>query len=184
MSQTQRPRRSRTPQRILSKLHYGWTTSSINTPPISPSVPHQQLHPTQRNMSSTSSQITSPTTSPTTTNTPLPISPPPNFSVDLEVTEGGTLEPIHRQRMPVAAFNATDEPNGNQYIMMAYQATIIGATREFHRLSTRSAMRITCYLPYLLPDQATVTHFHWAVEHAMDVLKAVNMWNFPLQEVL
>jgi hypothetical protein len=68
--------------------------------------------------------------------------------------------------------------------MMAYQATIIGATREFHRLSTRSAMRITSYLPYLLPDQATVTHFHWAVEHAMDVLKAVNMWNFPLQEVL
>jgi hypothetical protein len=83
-------------------------------------------------MSSTSSQ----TTSPTTSNTPLPLSPPPDFSVDLEVTEEGTLEPIHRQRMPVAAFNATDEPNFNRYIMMAYQAAIIGATRDFHRLST------------------------------------------------
>jgi hypothetical protein len=87
-------------------------------------------------MSSTSSQITFPATSPTTTNTPLPLSPPPDFSVDLEVTEGGTLEPIHHQRMLVAAFNATDEPNHNRYIMMAYQAAIIGATQDFHRLPT------------------------------------------------
>jgi hypothetical protein len=78
-------------------------------------------------MSSTSS-TTSPTTSSTTINPPLPLSPPPNFSIDLEVTEGGTLELIYRQRMPVVAFNATDEPNGNRYIMMAYQATVIGAT--------------------------------------------------------
>jgi hypothetical protein len=131
-------------------------------------------------MSSTSS----PTTSPATTDTPLPLSPPPDFSVDLEITEGGTLELIHRQRMPVAAFNATDKPNGNRYIMMAYQAAIIGATREFHRLPTRSAMRITGHLPYPLPDQTAITHFRWAVEHAMDVLKAANMWNFPLQEAL
>jgi hypothetical protein len=135
-------------------------------------------------MSSTSSQTTSPTTSPTTTDTPLPLSPPPDFSVDLEVTEGGTLEPIHRQRMPVAAFNATDKPNHNRYIMMAYQAAIIGATRDFHRLPTQSAMRITGHLPYPLPDQDAAIHFRWAVEHAMDVLKAANMWNFPLQEAL
>jgi hypothetical protein len=180
MGQAQRPRCSRTPQRILSKLRYGWMTSSINTPPISPSVPHQQLHPTQRNMSSTPSQ----TTSPMTTNTPLSLSPPPDFSVDLEVTEGETLELIHRQRMPVAAFNTTDEPNHNRYIMMAYQATIIGATQDFHRLPTRSAMRITGHLPYPLPDQNAAIHFRWAVEHAMDVLKAANMWNFPLQKVL
>ncbi|KAH9965679.1 hypothetical protein BGW80DRAFT_1462510 [Lactifluus volemus] len=131
-------------------------------------------------MSSTSS----PATSPTITNDPLPLSPPPDFSVDLEITEGGTLEPIHRQRMPVAAFNATDEPNGNRYIMMAYQAVIIGATREFHRLPTRSAMRITGHLPYPLPDHTVATHFRWAVEHAMSILQGANMWNLPLQEAL
>jgi hypothetical protein len=135
-------------------------------------------------MSFTSSQTTSPTTSLTTTNTPLPLSPPPDFSVDLKVTEGGTLEPIHHQRMPVAVFNATDKPNGNRYIMMAYQAAIIGATQEFHRLSTRLAMRITGHLPYPLPNHTIATHFRWAVEHAMDMLKAVNMWNFPLHEAL
>jgi hypothetical protein len=124
------------------------------------------------------------TSSPTTTNAPLPLSPPPDFSVDLEITEGGTLEPIHRQRMPVAAFNATDEPNGNRYIMMAYQATIIGATREFHRLPTRSAMRITGHLPYPLPNHTVATHFRWAVEHAMSILQGANMWNLPLQEAL
>jgi hypothetical protein len=76
------------------------------------------------------------TSSPTVSNTPLPLYPPPDFSVDLEVTEGGTLEPIHHQRMLVVAFNATDEPNSNRYIMMAYQAVTIGATQEFHRLLT------------------------------------------------
>ncbi|KAH9952779.1 hypothetical protein BGW80DRAFT_1469321 [Lactifluus volemus] len=86
--------------------------------------------------------------------------------------------------MPVAAFNATDEPNGNRYIMMAYQAAIIGATREFHRLPTRSAMRITGHLPYPLPDHTVATHFRWAVEHAMSILQGANMWNLPLQEAL
>jgi hypothetical protein len=68
--------------------------------------------------------------------------------------------------------------------MMAYQAAIISATQDFHRLPTRSAMRITGHLPYPLPDQDAAIHFQWAVEHAMDILKATNMWNFPLQEAL